>query len=204
MRRAFAGLVVVILITMSSIPRPWACGACIPLTRSGQELLGKAFDLEGLRWVNPRSGVPFELEGQVTLVRWFTDRCQFCARSVPAVVQLGEEFGKRGFQTVLVYHPKPPAPVRDRDATKAAANLGYRGPLAVDADWSVLSRVYLAKHPEGATSVSFLLDKSGVVRYVHPGPEFGPTAEPDLKQVNQDYEDIKAAIEILLTESRDR
>ena len=198
---------------MALIPSSGARGAQVspssqlPSSRGGQELLGQPLDLEGVRWVSPRAGTagtPLKLEGQVTLVRWFTDRCQFCARSVPAVVQLREELGKRGFQTVAVYHPKPPAPVRDRDATKAAADLGYRGPLAVDADWSVLSRIYLAKHPEGATSVSFLLDKSGIVRYVHPGPEFGPTAEPDLKQVNQDYEDIKAAIEILLAESPDR
>jgi hypothetical protein len=151
-----------------------------------------------VHWISSQGGSAFTFEGKVTLVRWFTDRCPFCRRSVPAVVKLRDEFGKRGFQTLLVYHPKPPAAVRDRDAGKAAADLGYQGPVAVDADWSVLSRVYLDKHPEGATSVSFLLDQTGVVRYVHPGPEFGPTDDPDLKQVDQDYRDIKTAIEILL------
>jgi hypothetical protein len=176
----------------------------LPASRTGKELLGRPLDLKRLHWVHAPPGTQLNLDGRVTLVRWFTNRCPYCARSIPAIMRLQEEFGESGFQTVAVYHPKPPAKVRDRDALSAAADLGYRGPLAVDPDWSVLENIYLSKHPEGATSVSFLLDRFGNVRHVHPGPEYGPTSDPHLKVVNQDYEDIRAAIQILLAERGDR
>lgn len=173
----------------------------LPLSRSGQELVGKPLDLKGLRWVDPPAG-GIELAGKVTLVRWFTDKCPFCARSLPAIMRLQEEFSAGGFQTVAVYHPKPPRKVSDDDARRAGKALGYSGFLAVDSHWKTLRRVYLDDHSSGATSVSFLLDRKGIVRHVHPGPEFGPAGDEGGRTlVNEDYEDIRAAIKALLAES---
>ncbi|MFL6354154.1 MAG: hypothetical protein ACJ74Z_20205 [Bryobacteraceae bacterium] len=46
-----------------------------------------------------------------------------------------------------------------------------RFPIAVDGDWAALKRWWLTKDRD-FTSVSFLVDRSGIIRYVHPGGEF--------------------------------
>jgi thiol-disulfide isomerase/thioredoxin len=180
----------------------------LPASRAGLELIGKPLDLDGLEWIEPESAKhgdnPAELTGKVTLVRWFTSTCPFCARSLPAIMKLKEEFDSRGFHTLAVYHPKPPRSVGPGQAIAAAARLGYEGPLAMDPAWSTLRRIYLSSHPSAATSVSFLLDREGKVRYVHPGPEFRSTDDPRFEEANRDYEEVRRAIEALLAEDTGR
>ncbi len=172
----------------------------LPRSRGGLDMLGKRLPLDGLRWLNTPERKPPPVEGKVTLIRWWTDTCPYCTRSLPAIEQLREQFGRRGLQTIAVYHAKPPRPVDDEAVLGAARARNYNGPVSVDPDWRSLRRLYLAEHRRSATSVSFLLDREGVVRFVHPGPEFGPTDDAAKRLVNQDYEDLKAAIAALLGE----
>ena len=131
-------------------------------------------------------------------MRWWTDDCAYCKRSLPAIESLREQFGGREFQTVGVYHPKPPRAVSDETVRRSAEEMGYDGPLAIDRDWSVLEKLYLSKKRRSATSVSFVLDRDGIVRYVHPGPQFSPTDKQDQVRINRDFENLKNAIELLL------
>jgi len=163
-------------------------------------MLGKPLPLDGLRWLNTPDAKPPALQGKVTLVRWWTETCPFCRRSLPAIETLRKDFGKRGFQAIAVYHPKPPRPVAGTDILRAAKAFGYRGSVAADLEWKTLQRAYLSTGRRTATSVSFLLDRRGIVRFVHPGPEFRPTSNPREKRLNQDYQDIRTAIEALLRE----
>ena len=39
----------------------------------------------------------------------------------------------------------------------------------MDENWSVLKKLWLSTGHRPATSVSFLVDREGVVRFVHPG-----------------------------------
>ena len=96
--------------------------------------------------------------------------------------------------------PKPPRPVNTEDILSAAIKLGYTGNIAIDSNWEVLDKNYLSLAERPATSVSFILDREGIVRFVHPGPEFQQTEDAGKMQENQDYEDIKSAIEFLLNE----
>ena len=170
----------------------------VPQSRSGRELIGRQFDLAGLRWLNTAGKAPLVLKGKVTLVRWWTESCPYCERSLPAITRLEKRFAGRGFQTVAVYHPKPPQAVDDRKIMRAAAERDYHGPVAVDEDWRVLERIYRRNHPHSPTSVSFIVDRLGKVRYVHPGPVFEPTDDPSQQAANSDYEGIKEIIELLL------
>ena len=73
--------------------------------------------------------------------------------------------------------------------------LGRRGP-----EWSVLKDRYLSRRRRTATSVSFLLDRNGRIRFVYPGPEFHPTDDPGARQIHQDYLDVENTIKVLLDE----
>ena len=172
----------------------------VPMSSEAADLLGKHLVLDELDWLNTPDNKPVKLAGKVTLVRWWTDTCPSCAMSLPAIERQRKEFAARGLQAVAVYHPKPPRDVAAHDVLQMAKAIGYTGWVATDLQWKTLQRVYLGTDERPSTSVCFLLDGKGVIRYVHPGPAFGPTDDPEEFQLNQDYLNITAAIEAMVSE----
>lgn len=143
----------------------------VPTPRDSTEVLGRAVaSLLPAEWIG--TPVPFGTPEapRATLVRFWTDGCPFCERSLPEIEALRARYRTRGFETVGVYHPKPARDV-DEDIVRATAErLGYTGLLALDPHWTSLRAIWPERSGQ-ATSYSVLLDASGVVRYVDPGPE---------------------------------
>jgi peroxiredoxin len=172
-------------------------GRMAAATREGSELLGTPSPpLTGLAWVGGHSFSLEELRGKVVLLRWWTEGCAYCANTAPALAALHQRYGPKGLVVIGVYHPKPPGPRSEAAVTAAAARLGLRFPIAIDARWEVLRRWWLDGGERGFTSVSFLLDRRGRIRFVHPGGEFYPGDGPP----GRDYEAIRRTIERLLAE----
>jgi thiol-disulfide isomerase/thioredoxin len=205
----------------------------LPAERGGQDLVGQAFPaLVFEAWIAADGeAAPVEsapeaaavaagsagddaARAPVTLYRWWTDTCPYCASSLPALESMRRAYAGRGLRIVAVYHPKPPRPAQPGEVRDAARALGYSGLLAVDEDWSELERLYLstaasaavpaavpAAAPTGAreaTSASFLVDADGVIRFVHPGPEFHPSDDPREALQDADYRSLVRAVEVLL------
>src|SRR5947207_1274770 len=77
----------------------------------------------------------------------------------------------------------------------AARRLGFGGPIAVDERWSTLDRWWLDGHPErGWTSVSFLIDRDGIVRWVHGGGEYHPSADPRHARCDLEYRGLERSL----------
>jgi peroxiredoxin len=138
----------------------------------GSELVGQpAPPLQLKQWVNSPPLEIADLRGKVVLIRWWTQGCPFCAATAPALRKLQQDYGDRGLQVIGIYHPKP-AGDWDRSKFEAATReKQFTFPVALDADWTALQRWWLFQKRDW-TSVSFLLDRSGTIRYVHPGGEF--------------------------------
>ncbi|MCH7878189.1 MAG: TlpA family protein disulfide reductase, partial [candidate division Zixibacteria bacterium] len=168
--------------------------------RAGGDVVGSRLDLSNLRWLHTEDNEPLEVTGKVTLVRWWTDSCPFCTASLPAIYGFSELYPSDDFQTIAVYHPKPPRNVISKDILEAAREREYDGIVAVDQNWEVLKQNYLNKKRRSATSVSFLLDQQGIIRFVHPGPVIHPSDDPELLDVNRDYEQMSLAIKALLSQ----
>ncbi len=175
----------------------------MPSPREGSGLLGRPFELDGIEsWI----GDPWSYEDvpKALLVRFWTDTCPFCEASLPALQGLADEFGPRGLRTLGLYHPKPPRTVPPSEVQEAARERGYRGKLALDPDWRVLRKVWLDGDDRRATSASFLMDRTGKIRFLLPGPLFHPPGEDhglgDPQIAVGDYRDLRSAIEILLEE----
>ena len=135
---------------------------------AGSELLGRpAPPLDIKQWLNSKPLEMSDLRGSVVLLRWWTQGCPLCVATAPALRKLHEQYEARGLRIVAVYHPKPPGsvdiPVVERDIEKKQ----FTYPVAIDADWSALKRWWLGQERD-FTSVSFLVDRKGVIRYVHP------------------------------------
>jgi thiol-disulfide isomerase/thioredoxin len=104
----------------------------------------------------------------LTLYRWWTDTCPFCESSLPALDSLREKYGERGLRVIG------------------------------DDDWSQLKKWWLETGKRSATSVSFLVDSEGIVRFVHPGPVLFPSEEKKFAQENNDFQLLDRAIDTLL------
>ncbi len=183
---------------------PLATGS-VPSSRGGAELVGQPASpfAEDLVWFDGEARSLASMRGKVLLVRFWTDTCPFCEASAPGLSALHERYADQGLEVVGIFHPKPRGSSVDLDAVAARAKeLGMEFSIASDARWDTLERWWLASG-EGerkATSVSFLIDAEGRIRWVHPGPEFHPDGPADHEQCRADYDDAVSAIESLLAE----
>ena len=101
---------------------------------------------------------------------------------------------------VGMYHPKPPGPRRQQALEKAVKRLGFEFPIALDMDWSRLRRYWLSNSRHRWTSVSFLIDKRGKIRYIHPGGEYYKGEDETQTEAQRDYDELKGLIEKLIAE----
>jgi peroxiredoxin len=153
-------------------------------------------------WIGSAPLVLADLRGKVVLIRFFTDGCPYCRATAPALKELDDDFRARGLVVVGLFHPKPRGGKRSvAQVTEVVERWGWTFPVAIDDAWSTLDAYWLASAERSATSASFLVDQSGVIRWVHPGPEFHPDGHADHEACRRDYASLRAAIETLLAEN---
>lgn len=173
---------------------------------AGDDRIGVAappFRFDG--WLNSEPLSLEDLEGRVVLVRWWTDTCPFCASSASALRALHEEYAASGLTVIGVFHPKAGRndPLDVARVQRAVDAREFRFPVAIDWEWrtGTLREWWLTGPARPATSVTFLLDRSGVIRFVHPGMEYHDDDGSGLHAMcANDMRRIRAAIERLIAE----
>jgi peroxiredoxin len=101
-----------------------------------------------------------------------------------------------------MYHPKPfPKDKKVEAVKKASQHLGFMFPVALDNDWTTLKKFWLNRADRSYTSVSFLIDKKGVIRHIHPGGEYHEDGKGSHEQCRIDYLEMKDMIEKLIEET---
>ena len=160
----------------------------------GAELIGRpAPGWDVTEWIGSPPLAFASLRGKVVLVRWFmSTECPYCTATAPALNALHAEYGGRGLAVIGMYHHKRREPL-DLDKVRGwAHDFGFVFPVAVDRDWRTLRRWWLDGHERRFTSVSFLVDRKGIIRHIHPGGT--------LALGTPDYAAMRAKIEALLAE----
>jgi hypothetical protein len=177
-------------------PRP----ATRPSETRAATVTGKPFGgLADLRWLTGGGKAPAFADHAVTVVRWWTDGCPFCAASLPALEALRVRHGGEGLQMIAVYHPKPLGRRSDAAAVRAAAaRLGLRGPIAIDERWEKLESLWRKGAPKAATSVTFVVDRAGIVRWVHPGPRIHRSEDREHARADADMRELEEVVRGLL------
>jgi peroxiredoxin len=156
-------------------------------------------------WLNSPPLSLEDLRGRVVLVRWWTDTCPFCASSAPALRALHDQYSAKGLTVLGVFHPKAGRddPLDVARVQRAVDSRQFVFPVAIDWDWRnrTLKEWWLTGPKRPATSVTFLLDRSGVIRFVHPGMEYhDDNGDEAHTMCVDDMGNIRAAIERLLAE----
>jgi len=157
----------------------------------GAELIGTAAPGWTIpEWIGARPIAWSDLRGKVVLVRWFTSaECPYCHATAPALNRFHRDYGKRGLVVVGMYHHKRPEPL-SLDAVRATVReYGFEFPVAVDRDWRTLNRWWLDGHKRDFTSVSFLIDRHGVIRLIHPGGSL-EVGKPDFVALQKKVEQL--------------
>ncbi len=114
-----------------------------------------------------------DLRGKVVLVRWWTaPDCPYCRHTAPALNEFHEKYAGRGLQVLGFYHHKGDEPLDVRKVNRYADKFGFKFPIAIDTDWKTLHEWWLDRGDQDFTSVSFLIDRKGVIRHIHPGGEY--------------------------------
>jgi len=144
------------------------------------------------QWFNSPPLSLEELRGKVVFVRWFTDpSCPFCSATAPTLRALHERYAANGLAVIGMYHHKEETPLDPEQVGGWIKHFGYRFPVAIDKDWVTLRRWWLDGHDRAYTSVSFLIDKAGIVRRVHLGGTIAAEGD-DIAAINADVERLLA------------
>jgi thiol-disulfide isomerase/thioredoxin len=161
--------------------------------KEGSELIGKrapGWNLE--TWFNSAPLALEDLRGKVVLVRWFmSPDCPFCSATAPSLNLLDERYRERGLVVLGFYHHKNREPLTPEAVKGYLEHYKFRFPVAIDPDWKTLKRWWLDRERDW-TSVSFLLDKKGVIRFIHPGGAYAPGSP--------EYAEMERRIQGLLAE----
>lgn len=123
-------------------------------------------------WISAEPMTLASLRGKVVVVRWWTGpACPYCAGSMPVLNEVWRESHDRGVAVIGMYHHKSSSPLTREHVVAQRKRLGIEFPVAIDDDWKTLKRWWLDGRNRAWTSVTFVLDRKGVIRHVHRGGE---------------------------------
>ena len=174
------------LIIAPAAPHPELGAHYAAPAEVGRELIGtRAPEWTVSEWIGGEPRTLASLRGRVVLVRWWTaPDCPYCAASAEGLNELAGRYRDRGLSVLGFYHHKAKSPLTRGHVEVQAQRLGFKFPIAVDDDWKTLHRWWLDRTARGWTSVTFLIDREGIIRHVHPGGAFF-SGEPGFKALEK-------------------
>lgn len=148
------------------LPEPHAAPAEV-----GRELIGTRPDAWSFdTWLNSEPLQLTQLRGKVVLVRWWTaPGCPYCAASANSLEKWWQKYRDQGLVVIGAYHHKSDEPLTREHVAKESRRLGFTFPVAIDRDWKTLRSWWLDKTKRGWTSVTFLIDRTGKISFIHGG-----------------------------------
>jgi thiol-disulfide isomerase/thioredoxin len=174
---------------------PWA-------PKEGASLIGtRAPDLRGVHWLQGGPLTLAALKGKVVLLRFWLTGCPYCERTAPALEELHETYAARGLVVIGLHHPKSED---SRDAAvveETVRRLRMRFPVGLDDRWETVRAYSVGTQFQRFTSVSFLIDRSGIIRFVHDGGEFHSGGGPEHRDCNAAFGALRAAVERALEDA---
>lgn len=117
-----------------------------------------------------------EWDGKVVLLNFWATWCPPCRREMPAFIQLMDKYGKQGFQVVGV------AIDRKDPVIDFADGIGVNYPILFGEDTAMeITGDYGNRF--GQLPYSVLIDRKGVIRYIHRGELTYKDAEEQLRKL---------------------
>ncbi len=126
---------------------------------------GPAPELTGIsNWINSEPLTLASLKGKVVLIDFWTYSCINCIRTLPYVTKWYDNYKDQGFVILGVHTPEFAFEKVTENVATAVSRFNIKYPVAQDNDfgtWNAYQNRYWPAH--------YLIDKDGVIRYVHFG-----------------------------------
>lgn len=169
-----AAVLVVILPTAVESEVTPRVGTQEPRKSASSDIVGSpAPEWRAEHWINSPPLKLADLRGRVVLVRfWTAPDCPYCSATAPSLVDFHRRYAAQGLTVVGFYHHKEEGALDPRAVERYARVFGFEFPVAIDPDWATLRSWWLDGRDRKFTSASFLLDRRGIVRHVHPGGQY--------------------------------
>lgn len=160
---------------------------------AGSVVGSQATEWHFTNWINSKPLTLKDVRGKVALVRWWTaPHCNYCRGTAPALNVFDRKYRDKGLRVIGAYHHKSDAPLDVAKVKQFSEEFGFEFPVAIDPDWQTLREWWLNDHEGDWTSVTFLIDRGGIIRHVHPGGSY--------VKGDQAYAELESKIETALRE----
>ena len=168
-------------------------------TKEGLDIIGtKAPEFQDLVWLNTEPITIEDLRGKVVLIRFWLVDCPYCTGTAPSLVGFYSKYKDEGFVVIGIHHPKSERAKNNQLVKRRAEMFGFNFPIAQDLNWSTINSYWLGGKKRSYTSSSILVDKKGVIRFVHDGGEYYKSdSDPE---ANDGYLEMNKKIQELLAE----
>jgi peroxiredoxin len=120
-----------------------------------------------LQWVNCKPMTMAQLRGHPVFIRFWYRNCDMCVASSPLMNELESKYAKDGLVVIGIHHAKTTKGDSVEEVAKAAADLGYKNPIAIDNSWNTIEKFWIHSAARAYSSASFLIDKNGVIVWGH-------------------------------------
>jgi len=148
-------------------------------------------ELQVEHWINSKPLTLKDLKGKVVLTRWWTaPDCPFCSASSTALNDWYEKYRDQDFVVIGLYHHKKSSPISVEQVKNYVLNFRFEFPVAIDTSWLTLKQWWVEGQKRDWTSVSFLLDRNGVIRHIHQGGSY--------IKGDKEYQQLEDQINLLL------
>jgi len=164
------GLASALLVSCSVAPPPELSEPIAEWkTDYGEELIGtKVPEFDALTWVNSPPLTIASLKGKPVYLRFWRRECPNCKQTIPMMNYLYKTYSSKGLAIVGICFGS----FSDADTAKVhLAQWGIKFPVALDHRSNTLQKFWAGTREY--SSVSMLIDRDGVIRWLHPGGVLG-------------------------------
>jgi thiol-disulfide isomerase/thioredoxin len=164
----------------------------------GAELIGtKVPEFADLTWVNSKPLTIASLKGKPIFLRFWKADCPNCEQSIPTVNYLYKTYTPKGLIVIGInfggfYSPE--------QAKVRMDQWSVRFPVALDHHKNTLERFWAKDIGKGYSSISMLIDKKGIIRWLHPGGILGLPPSMGGYEDSPAFDSLKQAIDQVLAE----
>ena len=115
-------------------------------------------------WINSDPLTLKALRGRVVLVEFWTFGCYNCRNTLPSVKNWDAHYRDKGLTIVGVHSPEFDTEKKIENVRREVVSLGIRYPVVTDNEYVTWRAYHVTAWP-----TTFLLDKSGRIRWMHVG-----------------------------------
>ena len=121
-------------------------------------------ELSSGAWINSEPLTIRSLKGRVVLLEFWTFGCYNCRNTLPFVKRMHERYSTKGLTVIGVHSPEFDTEKKIETVRREVASLGISYPVVTDNDYASWNAYNVNAWP-----TTFLLDKSGKIRWTHVG-----------------------------------